>query len=273
MGDVHTHQLGEMTIHVLGDVGACYPAESIFSGAEPEAIRAELNTHYPDQTCIGFPFQPILIAWGERRIMLDTGNDGMGGVSQLLRDGLAAINVAPADVSDVLLTHAHADHISGCADDEANPFFPNATYHIHRTEWAYWRQSDVLHGPSKHAKAVRRELMPIADRIETFEAGEVIDGVTAIEAFGHTPGNVVFKLTSGKETLYYLGDTYINPVHIAHPTWDFDLDMDFTAARATRQRLLAEMAQPNVLVAGYHFAFPSLGRVVASGEGYAWEPC
>lgn len=272
MGNVFSFTVGEMTVHVLGDIGTCYPAENIFSGANPIEIRDELNTYYPEQPCIAFPFHPVLIDWNGRYLMLDTGNDGLGGVPQLLKNGLAEVGIQPEQVHDVLLTHAHADHISGCANAEGKPFFPNATYHISVDEWDFWRQPKVLNSTDKHATAIRRELIPIADRVQTFVPGYVLDGVEALSAYGHTPGNVVFRLSSQGETLYYLGDTYINPVHIAHPQWDFDLDMAFDAARATRQALLAEMALPHVTVTGYHFMFPAVGQVVKTADaGYIWQ--
>ena len=49
-------------------------------------------------------------------------------------------------------------------------------------------------------------------------------------------------------------------------------DNDKSLARETREKTLAERAKSRELVFTPHFPFPGVGRIVAAGDAYAWQP-
>lgn len=92
--------------------------------------------------------------------------------------------------------------------------FPNARYVIGDQEWNYWMKPDIKLGnllPDEWKQMIvegaKRHLGGIKERVEFVKAGqEVVTGITAAEAFGHTPGMLAFNIASGSESLFYSAD-------------------------------------------------------------------
>jgi glyoxylase-like metal-dependent hydrolase (beta-lactamase superfamily II) len=164
--------------------------------------------------------------------------------------------VAPADVTDVVFTHLHFDHV-GWATQQGRVVFGNATYRVHADDWAHF-----VAAPDAQPGAVRK-LSPLAARLETFD-GEVTiaPGLTARPAPGHTPGSTVFVVSSGDERALLLGDVVHSVVELAEPDWEAVFDLDPAAASAVRNTLADEVADSPDLVAGGHFPGLRFGRVV-----------
>jgi glyoxylase-like metal-dependent hydrolase (beta-lactamase superfamily II) len=170
--------------------------------------------------------------------------------------------VAPADIDLVLFTHLHWDHTGWNTRGEEGALeltFPNASYVVQQTEFDYWSSpgDKPAAGPD-----FDRVLAPIiaADRME------LVDGeyaatreVVAVPTPGHTPGHVSFAVISGGERAYVLGDAAHKPVQLAEPDWYPGFDMDPVESTKSRRMILDRAEQENALLAGGHFAFPSMG--------------
>jgi glyoxylase-like metal-dependent hydrolase (beta-lactamase superfamily II) len=206
-----------------------------------------------------FELGGFLVRSGERTILVDTGvgtidNGRYRGGGFL--DSLRSHGVAPEDVTDVLLTHLHFDHV-GWATKKGVIVFPNATYRLHAADWAHFVDS-----PDADPGAVRK-LSPLADRLETFDAESVLaPGVTARPAPGHTPGSTVYVVASGDDRGILLGDVVHSVVELAEPDWEAVFDVDPVAARAVRNHIADEVADTPDLVVGAHFPGLRFGRVV-----------
>ena len=107
-----------------------------------------------------------------------------------------------------------------------------------------------------------------------FEPGaEVAPGIQSIAAYGHTPGHTLFHLQSAGQHFHYVADlTNVPALFARNPDWAVTFDMDAEAARKVRREMLARAVTSQSLVGGFHFPFPALGRMVAAGQGYAFEP-
>jgi glyoxylase-like metal-dependent hydrolase (beta-lactamase superfamily II) len=115
---------------------------------------------------------------------------------------------------------------------------------------------------------------PLRDKVEQFSGEkELVPGLTAIPAAGHTPGHTVFVVTSGEGRHLVWSDTTNKPELFArNPTWQVQFDMDGDAAAAVRLRLLDMAATERMTVGGYHFPFPAVGHIAKSGQAFDYVP-
>ncbi|WP_370938030.1 MBL fold metallo-hydrolase [Amycolatopsis sp. cg13] len=212
----------------------------------------------------------FLLPLGERTVLVDAGtgpgfeHDGFatGG----LLDNLRRAGVAPEDVTDVVFTHLHVDHVGwSTVRDEA--VFPRATFRMHAADWAYFTTGDTAD------PAVRQTFAPITGQVETFdEETELAPGLIARPAPGHTPGSTVFVVSDAGERALLLGDVLHTVAELTDPEWEGMFDVDRAAATAMRQRLAAELEASGDVFAPAHFPELAFGRLI-SADGirqFAW---
>jgi glyoxylase-like metal-dependent hydrolase (beta-lactamase superfamily II) len=271
-------QIGGFEVTTIFDGGRAGDGPHPTFGADQDAAAvAELleENFLPTEQFVN-GFTPTLVNTGTELVLFDTGlgagarGNGMG----RLRERMQAAGHAPEDVTIVVLTHFHGDHIGGLMEDGA-PAFPNARYVMGQAEFDFWMADERLSGPTENAaQGVRANVAPMADNA-TFlaEGGEVAPGITAMEAFGHTPGHLVFHVESEGQRLLLTADTanhYI--VSLQRPGWEVAFDMDKAQAAETRKRVFDMVASDRIPFIGYHMPFPSLGFVEALDTGYRWVP-
>lgn len=208
-----------------------------------------------------FYFTPTLVQTGAETILFDTGTDAPGVTAALAQAGFA-----PADISHVVLTHMHPDHIGGLSDDAGTPTFSNAAYITGQTEFDYWA--------GQANEVFEAKMRPLADKTRFIgDGGAVASGITGMAAFGHSPGHMAYMLDSGGKQLILLADTANHYVwSLAYPDWEVRFDADKAAAAATRRILLGMAATDKMAVIGYHMPFPAAGFIETRGDGYNFVP-
>lgn len=187
-----------------------------------------------------------------------------------LTAALNGLGVSPEQITHVLITHAHGDHIAGLTvrqDDVSVPRFPRARHFIGRLDWegnpARERpESDLARCLGAVARAGLLEVVD-GDR-------EIVPGITMIPAPGETPGHSIVRVRSDGEAFYYVGDLYHHACEVMHPDW-VSPGRDLVAMRASRDRLTAEAAAANATVVFSHEMFPAWGRIVAREGNYQWQ--
>lgn len=215
----------------------------------------------------------FLIRSRETTMLVDTGlgqwpNDLDLVQPSSLLEVMHEAGVAPGDIDLVLFTHLHWDHTGWNTRGEDGALeltFPNARYVVQQTEFDYWT------GPGEKPPAgpdYARVLAPIvaADRMELV-SGEyaATPEVVAVPTPGHTPGHVSFAIISGGERAYILGDAAHKPVQLSEPDWYPGFDMDPVDSTKSRRMILDRAEQEGALLAGGHFAFPSMGYATHDG--------
>ena len=208
------------------------------------------------------PLGGFLVRTGQRVVLVDAGvgginNDKYTGGGFL--DSLRSYGVSPEDVTDVLFTHLHFDHV-GWASRRGAVVFPNATYRAHADDWAHF-----VTATDAEAGAVRK-LSPLEPQLELFTAdGPLAPGVDARHTPGHTPGSTVYVVSDQGERALLLGDVVHSVVELAEPDWRAVFDVDPVAASAVRNQLADEVADTPDLVVGAHFPELRFGRVIRAG--------
>lgn len=218
-----------------------------------------------EQGHLHFDIGGFLIRTGGRVIVVDTGVGtvqdkliGHGGryTGGRLLESLRAHGVAPEDVTDVLLTHLHFDHV-GWTTQQGEIIFTGATYRAHRLDWEHFVES-----PDAAPGAVRK-LSPIADQLELFDGDVTLaPGVDALHSPGHTPGSTVFVVSGNGTRGFLLGDVVHSTVELEERDWQAIFDEDPDLASQTRNRLADEIVAEGGLVAGAHFPGLNFGRLV-----------
>lgn len=207
-----------------------------------------------------FFFTPTLVQTGSEVILFDTGLNGAG-----ITQALEQAGVAPADVTRVVLTHMHGDHIGGLMTDGA-PTFPNASYITGQVEYDHWAGTDN--------EGFANNVKPLAEKMTFIGDGDsVTSGITGLNAFGHTPGHMGYMLESGGRQLLLMADTANHYVwSLAHPDWEVSFDTDKAMAAQTRRKVLGMAAADRIPLIGYHMPFPGTGFVEARGDGFHFVP-
>ncbi|MEM6371617.1 MAG: MBL fold metallo-hydrolase [Pseudomonadota bacterium] len=207
-----------------------------------------------------FFFTPTLVNNGSELILFDTGLSGAGTTAAIEAAGYTA-----DQVDKVVITHMHGDHIGGLSTD-GTPTYANAAYATGAVEFDAWSGTDNENFDGKVA--------PLAEQMTMLDdGGSPASGITAMAAFGHTPGHMVYMVEDGGTQLV-IGADFANHYvwSLAHPDWEVRFDMDKEAAAATRKRLLDMMATDRTAFIGYHMPWPGIGYVVGNGDGgYRYE--
>jgi len=241
--------------------------------------KDDAMTRFAFAEAITPPCNVTLLQNAERTVLIDVGaGTEFQGSAVLLLDSLDALGVAPDDVTDVLFTHAHPDHLWGLLDDFDDLAFWNARYQMGRAEWTYWSDPNTVDtiGAARQSFAVgaARRLERIADQVTLIEDGqEVLPGIAARASFGHTPGHMAFEIRSGSEGLMVLGDCIGNDkLAFANPGWHSGSDQDAEAGAQTRLSLLDQLAQEQMQVLGFPLPGGGIGRVERKDSAYRFVP-
>lgn len=271
-------KLGDLTLTSLSDGTLTLPASMVLAPL-PDADRADLEERYGLGDTLTPPCNVTLLQTGGRNILFDVGaGPEFMSTAGFLTDALDAVGLGPEDITDVVFTHAHPDHIWGLVDDFDDLLFPDASYMIGQTEWDYWTDPNTIDtiGSSRTTFAVgaARRLERIAENISFFNDGdEIISGVAARATFGHTPGHMAFEVRSGSEAMMILGDCIGNHhVALERPDWESGSDQDQVMGAATRVSLLDQIVKDQMQVLGFHLPGDGIGRIDRLGNGYTFVP-
>jgi len=275
----YRYKVGDITVTAINDGFAKRPLEGFVRNAELADVKKAMEQAYLPADALSITFTTLAIQAGGKLSLIDTGNGDSGApTSGAWMKNFRAAGLDPKDVSSVVFSHFHGDHINGFRLKDGSAVFPNAEVMVPAAEWGFW-MDDAKMGAAPEAMkgafaGVRRVFGPVAKDVKQFEAGkEVLPGITAIAAPGHTPGHTVFAVTSGAGKLMIMSDTTNHPaLFVRNPDWSAVFDMDGAVAAATRRKLLDMVSADKMQVAFYHAPFPSTGHIAKVGNGFELVP-
>lgn len=285
IGDVDVFQIVEIQI---GD-----PVRALFPDATPEEVKQIDWLTYPyvnSDGTLNAVSQAFIVKIGDRIMVVDTciGNDKQRaespdwtGLRTDFLETFSSIGIDPKDVTDVLCTHLHMDHVGWntmkVADGSWIPTFPNARYYFARKEYEFWagHLGEKLLGDGQD-EAFMDSVKPIMDAglVELIdETANLGGGIRVMPTPGHTIGHISIVFETGAERLIISGDCMHHPCQIARPEWCNAADYDKTQSEATRRSFFANVAANRTVIAGTHFSIPSIGYINRTGgEGYQFHP-
>nr|WP_276119044.1 MBL fold metallo-hydrolase [Pararhizobium qamdonense] len=277
-GRTSSFKIGSFGVTVISDglrIGE-KPQETFGTNQTPQAVADLLTANFLPTDKFVNGFSPTLIDTGSEVILFDTGMGEGGraaGAGHLL-EGIAAAGYTPDQLSIVVLTHMHGDHIGGLMEGGV-PAFKNARYVANQTEFDFWKDEARVGTPAEGGhQGVLKNVVPLAEKM-TFigDGGEVVPGITGMAAFGHSPGHMIFTVESDGKGLVLTADSANHFVlSLQRPDWEVRFDMDKAKAAASRKKVFDMVATDRLPFVGYHMPFPSVGFIEKFEQGYRFVP-
>jgi glyoxylase-like metal-dependent hydrolase (beta-lactamase superfamily II) len=194
-------------------------------------------------------------------------------------DRLQAAGVSPADISIVICTHLHIDHVgwnTHLVDGKWVPTFPNAKYVFPRIE-VEWR--DPARGAREKPHAAN---LPFIDSVQPIlDAGMAMlvegnerfsDEIDFIPTPGHAPGMMAVRLRSGGKEALFVADVTHLPIQVYHPNWSTKYCEDQVLAAQTRRRVFEYLADNRSLMFPGHYNHPHGGYLTRRDNGFIFTP-
>lgn len=267
--------LGNTKISTLSDGTLGLPGDMVYGHLPQDELAPILEKYSLDRKRVVPECNVTLVQSGENKILFDVGAgpNFMPTAGKIL-ESLEGTDLSVDDITHVIFTHAHPDHIWGLLDDFDDPVFPNATHMIGKTEWEYWMNPETVNSiePSRQAFAVgaKNRLSAIEDAVSFFKDGEeILPGIAAHASFGHTPGHMAFEVRSGSDAAMIVGDSIVNH-HVAfeRPDWHSGSDQDPETGAKTRIALLDKITTDKMQLIGFHLPNGGIGRCERKDNSY-----
>jgi len=281
--NIHEFRIGRFQCMIFRDLMFKYQVKDYFINVDFKELQSALSRFDITSEIIPSPYISLIIKDDKRTILIDSGigfSDkpivfkGKEFVLRgQLRDLLRKEAIGDADITDVILTHFHPDHIGGVFSDTGQLNYPDATFHIHQKEWDFWHSSKSGAQPPLFKFFVENNISPLRGKKINFiveDYQEILDGIVSVEAPGHTPGQIALNISDGGENLLYISDAFLHPLHIEQLDWKTSFDLDHEMARKTRIKLLNLANENDMKINAFHFDFPGIGRVDTINGRWNW---
>lgn len=273
------YRVGDLQVTAINDGMASRSLDGFVPNAPPGALQQALADAFLPPDRFPISFTTLVVNTGSKLVLIDTGNGDLGApTTGTWLANFRAAGFEPDRVDTVLFSHFHGDHVNGFRTKDGAARFPRAEIMVPAAEWDYWMSDDKMAGAPAGLQGtfqnVRRVFGPVAKDVTRYAWDkEVLPGITALDASGHTPGHTAFAIASGNGRLMVLSDTTNNPLIFArNPGWSAVFDQDGPQAVLARRRMLDIAASERMQVAFYHAPFPATGHIAREGNGYAFVP-
>jgi glyoxylase-like metal-dependent hydrolase (beta-lactamase superfamily II) len=277
-------KVGSLETLILSDGSFKVATRPLFAPeASDEQVTQVLRENLAPTDMVSMEFNVICVKIGRETVLIDTGNGPTptGGPGRIFAQ-LKAAGVSPDDVTAVIITHAHYDHLGGAVDAMDKPAFKNARVFMSRAEHDFWSQDKPELSGAKIPQewkdgwitGTHKRLAALKGKLELVKPGDrILDGLELIDTPGHTPGHLSVLISDGADQLLCAADTCHNHILMfAKPDWSIGVDSDPKLAVASRKRLFDRAAADKLRVSAYHLPWPGFGRIGKHRDGYLWVP-
>jgi glyoxylase-like metal-dependent hydrolase (beta-lactamase superfamily II) len=225
------------------------PPKGTFVGAPDDEIKKMLTDNFLSPDNIVLEQNSPIVNMGDKLVLFDTGmgtSKAFGPTTGRQQKSMAEAGIKPEDIDAVV-------------------------FYIAQSDFDYWTDEGKMGSPLKdfivHA---RKNLLPVRDRLVFYKDGqEILPGVTAMAAPGHTVGHHIFMVNSDGKSFAFLGDlTHHQILLLEKPRMQFSYDTDPKQAAESRVKMLDMLATNKIPVMSYHYPWPGYGHVVKTAEGF-----
>ena len=273
-------KVGGYTVTTVHDGYFTRPLQGFVRNAPLEEVQKVLAESFLPTDSIRIPFTVTFLDTGSKLVVFDAGNGvtPAGATQGLMIENMKAAGIDPAKVDLVVHSHFHGDHVNGLLDGAGGAAFPNAEVVVPAAEWAWWsdtgNESRSPEGQRANFANSARRFAPYKGKIrQVADGAEVIPGIRAVAAYGHTPGHTCYLIADGSAQAMFIADTSNRPELLARrPDFQAVFDFDGDMAAAARHKIYDRVATDRIRVTGYHFPFPANGYMAKDGGGYRFVP-
>jgi glyoxylase-like metal-dependent hydrolase (beta-lactamase superfamily II) len=265
--------LGKAQVTMVSDgtLALGKPSDTMKGMSESDIARALTDNFLPTDSVV-LEQNIAVVNMGDRLVMFDSGmgfSRAFGTTTGRLLRSLGEARIRPEQIDDIIITHAHIDHIGGLATARGRRLFPNATVHMSKVDYDFWTDEAKLSDRTlgvfvKHA---RDNLLPYRDRIKWVTDGrEVVPGVQAMSTPGHSIGHTIYLIESEGKKLAFTGDVTHHQILLTErPRTEFAYDSDPKQAVDTRLRVFDVLSKDRIPMLAFHFPWPGHGHLARTG--------
>ena len=275
----HRFMVGDFEVTSVSDGTIKLPVLQLLRGNPVQLAKALKRGFLGEQ--VETSVNAYLVNTGSKLVLIDAGAGTLFGptVGKLLTN-LRAAGYQPEQVDEVYITHLHGDHVGGIAANGQRAF-PNAVLRLDKRDADFWLSEANMNAASAEMKPFFQGAMvsvkPYADvgRLKVFDGStELVPGVRAIAAHGHTPGHTTYAVESKGQKLMLWGDLmHVAAVQFEQPAVTINFDTDSSAAAKQRMQAYKDAARNGWMVGASHLSFPGVGHLRAgTGKGYVYVP-
>lgn len=262
-GQVRTYKVGEFEFVALKDIETNMGKEILLQPNSAVVAKVMANNQNPSS------INAFLVKGKNQKILIDTGIGAGGGVI----GNLQTAGFEPKDITVVILTHMHGDHIGGLVSVDGTKTFPNAVIFVNAKELNYWTNSDAK--DPANSEMARKVESVYGDKLKTFGWGDnITPEIKALAGPGHTPGHTMYEIVSDDQKMLVIGDlVHVLKVQMADPNMAVTFDSNPREAIETRKKVFKDISKNRTRVAGMHIPFPGVGTVKeTTGGAYEFSP-
>ncbi len=281
--EIYRCKVGDFECTIFKDFMFKYLAKDFFINADKMELNESLLKHNLSPDNIPSPFIAMLLEDGDRKILIDAGI-GYSEESIFFRGKeifwkgqlnylLEKENVNTREITDVVITHFHPDHIGGVFSSENQLLFPNATFHMHQNEWDYWHSSKSDNQPPLFKFFIENNITPLKNQninLITQDYQEIGKDIISVNAEGHTAGQIALIIGPKNDQLLFISDAFLHPIHIERLDWQTNYDSDHQKAKNTRLKLLDLADNGRMKINAFHFDFPGIGIAHKEKSNWKW---
>ena len=263
-------KVGDIEVFILKDGETEFGVET-FSGTNQSEISELLKVN--NRKAIETNFNAFLIKSGGKNILIDAGAGTLfGPVAGNLSKALAEIGVINDDISNIIATHLHPDHIGGMISETGEQVFKNAALTLTQDEYSFWNKEENFKSNPEDQNLPLSVLAAYSENLNLTSGNADLGlGLSAIDLPGHTAGHIGIMISSGNDQMAIVGDIiHAQYLQINNPEIGVVFDQDVDQARQSRKRILDILASEKTMFTGGHLLSPAIGYVESNGLNYSW---
>lgn len=253
--------------------------EGFIPGVSIDDTKAALRKAGMDDAKVPIEFAYTVVKSGNETVLIDAGTGAqLAPTAGLGSKGMENAGLKPADITKVLISHFHPDHIFGLMAKDTNAqVYPNAEIMLGETEFNFWTEDGLIEKLPERRRGLAKRIQatfPSWKNVTLYKGDqEVVPGVRTVDTFGHTAGHTAFHISSGNDQMMLLGDILNLPaLFLANLDWQLVFDADKDLATKVRKDIVAKAVADDITVAGYHFGFPNSGKFKKDGNSHVFVP-